>query len=133
MYYLLCKKDKFFYVVYELDKCVFTFLEFRQRIMHFCFDFDACPVYSPFGHVYLTHQNLSSCALFCLNSLAHKSKYAVINLYITYCYLAVLSINIIADTVWFIFKMMLSYLKFTCPQTLWLNLLLHYTLKCPLS
>ena len=37
--------------------------------MHLRFNFDACPVHSPFGFVHLTHQNLSARALFCLNSL----------------------------------------------------------------
>ena len=44
--------------------------------MHLRFNFDACPVHSPFGFVHLTHQNLSAHTLFCLNSLA-KVKYAV--------------------------------------------------------
>ena len=34
------------------------------------FDFDTCPVYSPFGFKHLTHQHLSARALFYLNSLA---------------------------------------------------------------
>ena len=38
--------------------------------MHLRFNFDACPMHSPFGFVHLTHQNLSARALFCLNSLA---------------------------------------------------------------
>ena len=38
--------------------------------MHLRFNFDACPMHSPFGFVHLTHQNLSGRALFCLNSLA---------------------------------------------------------------
>ena len=38
--------------------------------MHLLFNFDACPMHSPFGFVHLTHQNLSARALFCLNSLA---------------------------------------------------------------
>ena len=37
--------------------------------MHLRFNFDACPMHSPFGFVHLTHQNLSTRALFCLNSL----------------------------------------------------------------
>ena len=35
--------------------------------MHLLFNFDACPMHSPFK---LKHQNLSVRALFCLNSLA---------------------------------------------------------------
>ena len=38
--------------------------------MHLRFNFDVCPMHSPFGFVHLTHQNLSARALFCLNSLA---------------------------------------------------------------
>ena len=41
-----------------------------DKIMHLRFNFDACPVHSPFGFVHLTHQNLSARALFCHNSLA---------------------------------------------------------------
>ena len=37
--------------------------------MHFSFHFDPCPVHSPFGLMHLMHQNLSTHALFCLNSL----------------------------------------------------------------
>ena len=43
------------------------------------FNFDACPLHSPFGFVHLTHQNLSARALFCLNSLS-KVNTQVINL-----------------------------------------------------
>ena len=45
-------------------------LENLDKIMHFRFNFDACPMHSPFGFVHLTHQNLSARALFCLNLLA---------------------------------------------------------------
>ena len=45
-------------------------LENLDKIMHSRFNFDACPMHSPFGFVHLTHQNLSARALFCLNSLA---------------------------------------------------------------
>ena len=45
-------------------------LENLDKIMHLPFNFDACPMHSPSGFVPLTHQNLSACALFCLNSLA---------------------------------------------------------------
>ena len=45
-------------------------LENLDKIMHLRFNFDTCPVHSPFGFVHLTHQNLSARALFCLNSLA---------------------------------------------------------------
>ena len=38
--------------------------------MHLRFNFDACPMHSPFGFVHLMHQNLSARAWFCLNSLA---------------------------------------------------------------
>ena len=38
--------------------------------MHLRFNFDACPMHSPFGFMHLTHQNFSAHALFCLNSLA---------------------------------------------------------------
>ena len=53
-----------------ITNCVFLCArEFRQNnalALHNC----ACPVHSPFGFVHLTHQNLSACALYCLNSLA---------------------------------------------------------------
>ena len=45
-------------------------LENLDKIIHLRFNFDACPMHSPFGFVHLTHQNLSARALFCLNSLA---------------------------------------------------------------
>ena len=45
-------------------------VENLDKIMHLRFNFDACPMHSPFGFVHLTHQNLSARALFCLNSLA---------------------------------------------------------------
>ena len=54
-------------------------LENLDKIMHLRFDFDACPVHSPFGFVHLTHQNLSARGLF-LSKFTRKSKYAVINL-----------------------------------------------------
>ena len=44
-----------------------------DKIMHLHFNFDACPVHSPFGFVHLTHQNLSARALFCHNSVAKVS------------------------------------------------------------
>ena len=40
-----------------------------DKKMHFRFNFDACPVHSPFGFVHSTHQNFSAHALFCDNSL----------------------------------------------------------------
>ena len=45
-------------------------LENLDKIMHLRFNFDVCPMHSPFGFVHLTHQNFSTSALFCLNSLA---------------------------------------------------------------
>ena len=45
-------------------------LENCDKIMHLRFNFDACPMHSPFGFVHLTHQNLSARAIFCHNSLA---------------------------------------------------------------
>ena len=44
-------------------------LENCDKIMHLHFNFDACPMLSPFEFVHLTHQNLSEHALFCHNSL----------------------------------------------------------------
>ena len=41
-----------------------------DEIIHLHFNFDACPMHSSVGFVYLTHQNLTVCALFCHNSLA---------------------------------------------------------------
>ena len=43
--------------------------ELWKKKMHFLFNFDACPMHSPFGFVHLMHQNLSARALFCHNSL----------------------------------------------------------------
>ena len=64
--------EKFVYVVYELDKQlrIYFVLENLHKIIHLRFNFDACPMHSPFGFVHLTHQNLSARALLCLNSLA---------------------------------------------------------------
>ena len=58
--------------MYELDQQlrIYFVLENLDKIMHLRFNFDACPMHSPFGFVHLTHQNLSARALFCLNSLA---------------------------------------------------------------
>ena len=44
-------------------------LENCDKITHFRFNFDACPMHSPFGSVHFTHQNRSTRALFCHNSL----------------------------------------------------------------
>ena len=44
-------------------------IENLDKIMHLRFNFDACPMHSPFGFVHLMHQNLSARAFFCLNSL----------------------------------------------------------------
>ena len=65
-------KNKLVYVMYELDwqLRIYFVLKNLDKIMHLCFNFDACPMHSPFGFVHLTHQNLSARALFCLNSLA---------------------------------------------------------------
>ena len=58
--------------MYELDQLlqIYFVLENCDIIMHLRFNFDACPMHSPFGFVHLTHQNLSAHALFCHNSLA---------------------------------------------------------------
>ena len=76
MSYLSHKKTKMFsYIVYELDwqLRIYFVLENLDRKMHLRFDFDACPVHSPFGFVHLMHQNLSVHALFYLNSLAKEN------------------------------------------------------------
>ena len=57
-------------------------LENLDKIMHLRFNFDACPMHSPFGFVHLTHQNLSARALFCLNSLAKVNTQLLIYKYI---------------------------------------------------
>ena len=41
-----------------------------DKIMQLRFNFDACPMHSPFAFVHLMHQNLCAHALFCHNSLA---------------------------------------------------------------
>ena len=56
-------------------------LENLDKIMHLRFNFDACPMHSPFGFVHLTHQNLSARALFCLNSLANVNTQLLIYKY----------------------------------------------------
>ena len=56
-----------------------------NKMMHFGFNFDACPMQSPYRFVHLTHQNLSARALFCHNSLA-KGKYTVSKLQIMNVY-----------------------------------------------
>ena len=43
------KKDKKFVYVVVLENC--------DKNMHFRFNFDACPMHSPFGFVHLTQQN----------------------------------------------------------------------------
>ena len=35
-----------------------------DKLMHLCFNFDACPMHSPFGLVHMTHQNFSARAFF---------------------------------------------------------------------
>ena len=45
-------------------------LENCEEIMHLRFNFDDCPMHSPFEFVHLTPQNLSARALFCHNALA---------------------------------------------------------------
>ena len=73
MSYLSHKKTKFVLMscMNQINNCVFTFsLRIVTNIMHFRFNFDACPVYLPFGFVHLTHQNLMSpLTLFCHNPL----------------------------------------------------------------
>ena len=66
--------------MYELDLqlCIYFVLE----NFHLRFNFDACPMHSPFGFVHLRHQNLSVCALFCLNSLAKVNTQLLIYKYI---------------------------------------------------
>ena len=59
--------------MYELDNCVYFVLENCDKIMHFCFNFDACPMHLTFGFMHLTYQNLSAPAYFCNNSLAKVS------------------------------------------------------------
>ena len=72
---------KFVYIVYKLDQqlCIYFVLENLDKIMHLRFNFDACPMHSPYGFVHLTHQNFGARALF-LSKFTRKSKYAVINL-----------------------------------------------------
>ena len=50
-----------------------------DKIMHLRFNLDVCPVNPPFGFVHLTHQNLSTCALFCLNSLVRVNTQFMVN------------------------------------------------------
>ena len=70
--------------MYELDwqLRIYFVLENLDKIMHLRFNFDACPMHSPSGFVYLTHQNLSARALFCLNSLAKVNTQLLIYKYL---------------------------------------------------
>ena len=76
----LSHDQKFVYIVYELDEQLrfYFVLENCDKIMHLRFNFDACPVHSPFGFVHLAHQNLGVCALFCHNSLAKVNTHLLI-------------------------------------------------------
>ena len=58
--------------------------EFRQ-IMHLRFNFDTCPMHSPFGFMHLTHKNLTTGALFCLNSLAKVNTQLLIYKWTMFC------------------------------------------------
>ena len=57
-------------------------LENCDKLMHMRFNFDACPMHSPFGFVHLTHQNLSARALFCHSSLAQVNTQLLIYNYV---------------------------------------------------
>ena len=78
-------------------------LENLDKIMHLCFNFDACPMHSPFGLVHLTHQNLSARALFCLNSLVKVSTQLLIYNYGTSCFHPGLDEILQSKTVWGLF------------------------------
>ena len=52
-------------------------LENCDKIMHLRFNFDACPMHSPFGFVHLS-KSQRTCII--LSQFTRKSKYAVINL-----------------------------------------------------
>ena len=80
------RQKKFVYVMYELDQQlrIYFVLENLDKIMQLRFNFDACPMHSPFGFVHLTHQNLRARALFCLNSLAKVNTQLLIYKYETY-------------------------------------------------
>ena len=56
------------YPIYANVMISFSFLVISWEL-HLRFNFDACPVQSPFRFLHLTHQNLSAHASFCLNSL----------------------------------------------------------------
>ena len=65
------QKSLFTSCMNKINNCVFTLCSrIVTKIMHLRFNFDACPMHSPFGFVHLMHQNLSKRALFCHNSLA---------------------------------------------------------------
>ena len=55
-------------------------VENKDKVTHLRIKFDVCSVQSPFGLVHMPHQNLSACALFCINSLAKvkRSYYSII-------------------------------------------------------
>ena len=83
MFYLShIKTKRNVYIVYELDQQlpIYFMLENCDKIMHLRFNFDTCPMHSPFGFVHLTHQSLSGFALFCHNLLAKVNTQFNINL-----------------------------------------------------
>ena len=57
-----------------------------------------CPMYSPFGFVHLTHQNLCARALFCHNSLAKLN--TQLSIIILFCFDAINSRLILSDKDW---------------------------------
>ena len=71
-------QDLIYYYYYHIYLFIF-FLPFMIPPPPMRFNFDACPVHSPFWFVHLMHQNLSVCIT--LSKFAWKSKYAVIIIY----------------------------------------------------
>ena len=68
-------------------------LENCDKIMHLRFNFDACPMHSPFGFLHLTHQNLSARALFCHNSLTEVNTQLLIYNYKTITNYSILTVT----------------------------------------
>ena len=58
---------------------IYFILENCDKVMYFHFNFDACPMHSPFAFVHLMHHKLSVCALFGHNSLTKVNTHFLIN------------------------------------------------------
>ena len=78
------QKSLFINVVYEQLRIYFV-LENLDKIMHLRFNFDVCPMHSPFGFLHLTEASMNKISArvnFILSKFTRKRKiYAAINLF----------------------------------------------------